>query len=93
MKDLKDPITKWEDAIGERLVDITMIFILFAIICCLFAPLFGPIIKKYKRRVYVMSANYEELAERDMKAIRIWLWIICIIGWILVIKTNSPAPL
>ena len=85
MTDLKDPITEWEGAIKNRVISIVAILCMLACSMCLIAPVFGPLIKKYKRQQYAIYENYEELAENDMKSIRIYLWAIAIIGWIIFI--------
>lgn len=84
----RDPITEWENAIKTRVQSAVMTLILMAFVCCLVAPVFGPSIKQAKRRTYMMETNYEELAERDMKGIRVLLWIISIISWMILIACN-----
>lgn len=88
MNELRDPITEWEVAIKQRVVTITGTLYLLAFVMCLIAPVFGPLIKRYKRQQYVMHENYEELAEQDMRPIRIFLWSVAIITWIAIIGSN-----
>jgi len=88
----RDPISEWENAIESRLGACVVITILFAFVCCLFAPIFGPIIKSMKRRQYVLYEDYEQRAETDMKGIRPLLWIVAIIGWIVLICCNVYYP-
>lgn len=84
----RDPISEWDTAIKSRLGTCVAVTMLFAFVCCLFAPIFGPIIKSMKRRQYVLYDDYEQRAEADMKPIRLLLWIVAIIGWIVVICCN-----
>ncbi len=88
----RDPITEWEHAIGRRLVNWSFVVILIAFICCLIAPLFSPMIKHTRRHYHIMSSNYEELAENDMKSIRPILWIIALIAWIVFFICHANYP-
>lgn len=89
----KDPISEWTNAIGSRFGSAAVVLILFAIVLCLIAPVFGPIIKQMKRKYYVMYEDYESRTEADMHPIRVFLWIIAIIGWLFVILCNYRYPL
>jgi hypothetical protein len=84
----RDPITEWEDAIKKRIGEAIILLILLAFALCLIAPSFLPIIKAMKRRQYVMSHDYEELAEADMVNIRKWLWGTVIVSWTLLILSQ-----
>lgn len=77
----RNPITEWGNAIKHEAGGLTMAVILLAFICAMIAPIFGPIIKHLKRRDYVMYKDYEARAERDMKRIRPFLWVIALISW------------
>ena len=88
----RDPISEWQHAITRRLGTATMVIILLAFICLLVAPVFGPLIKRFKRRQYALYKNYEELAEQDMKGIRPWLWVGSVIGWIFFIYCQMHYP-
>ena len=88
----RDPITEWEHAIERRLGAAVMVAILCAFICLLIAPAFGPLIKRFKRKQYAISRNYEELAEQDMRGIRPLLWVGAIIGWIFFIFCQCNYP-
>ena len=84
----RDPITEWGNAIKHRLGSAAVIIILFAFVCCLVAPAFSPWIKHMKRKEYVLYHNYEQRAEEDMKGIRVLLWIVAIIAWIILFYAN-----
>lgn len=88
----RDPITEWEGAIKSRLGTAAMVVILLAIVCCLVAPVFGPLIKRKLRCSYALFDNCEELAEEDMKGIRVALWIVAALGWVFFIYCQSHYP-
>lgn len=88
MKEFSDPITNLEMAVIKRLNGVVVTLFLTAFVICLIAPVLGPLIKRIKRQQYVMHTNYEELAENDMKRIRIVLWAIAAGGWTILFGVN-----
>lgn len=84
-----DPITAWELAIIERFKKWTIILVMFAFVCGLFAPLFAPWFLKIRRRVHVMSEDYEAKAWGDMKIIFPMLCLWSLLCWIFVIFSHT----
>jgi hypothetical protein len=78
----KNPITNVSDSIKSAAGAAVVIAILLAFVMCLVAPIFEPYIKQCKRRYYVLYDDCEKRAEQDMKSIRVMLWAIAVIGWI-----------
>lgn len=94
MKDekIRDPIKEWEDAIVNRLKEVAVVITIFVFVMCWVAPVFSPIIKAYKRRKYAIFDDYEERAEKEMKPIRICLWIISILAWSFTLLSQLNYP-
>ncbi len=88
MNELRDPITEWSEAIKSRLMGVSVILLLLAFVFCLIAPALEPVFRLYFRKKYILNYNYKELAEKNVRHIRPFLWIIAVIGWILVIIAN-----
>ena len=88
MKEKPDPITEWTSAVKTRVGDAVCILALFAFVCGLIAPVFGPAIKNNLLASYVMDPNYETLAKEDMKVVWVLLWGWAPICWALLIWAN-----
>lgn len=88
----RDPITEWENAIEKRIGAAAIVLLLLIFTFCLIAPVASPLIKQFRRRKYVLHDDYEERAEKDMKYIRLLLWIIAMITWTFFIWCQFNYP-
>lgn len=84
----RDPITEWEHAIMSRVAAWGFACILMVLVGCLVAPIFGPMIKRWKTHYYAVHDDCEQRAEAEMPVIRVWLWILAAIAWAFVIWCN-----
>ena len=85
MNNERDPITEWEHAIGSRIGSAMVVCVLLVVVAAMVAPIFGGVIKNALYREYALYDDCEQRVTNTMKSVRIWLWTLAIVAWIVVI--------
>ena len=91
MNEERDPITEWEHAIERRIGAAAVICMLAVIVGAMVAPIFDRVIKNTLYRTYVLDDNCEQLVNHKMKLIRIGLWALAIVSWIVIISISNSG--